>query len=331
LLIRLAARSTCFLIYTFRGWPQPLLSPDLLPEVKVITVSRSNDPPPTITVDALFARLHDERGSAPPQQQGDGPESHTIPSDQGGGIGMQPPPPLESPADLQIAHEWLQAETARLEAYTRNQFAAIQQQHQALLAKQFRSEEALALRAQELNREMKFLGSQSEDLQNRARELAEREAALGAHMERLANAEQEILSNPIREDAGAHRTLLERLRADAAQLQAAGADAHTDAAAWEAALKERQQAWEHNHATLVARQVAMEQRYATLEKAEAASQRRLAELDEVEQLLRTEFEQQERRLALDREEIAILRARLRTQISKLEAGLDEQEEDAVPV
>jgi hypothetical protein len=286
---------------------------------------------PSLSVDALFARLHYDRTG------GAGPESQSIPSDQADGIGtpphaeLQPPPPLDDAADLQVANEWLQAERARLEAYTRSQFGALQQQHQSLLAKQFRGEEALALRAQELNREMKFLASQSEALQSRARELAEREAAFTAQMERLASVEQELLSNDMRENPEAHRALVERLRAETAQLQAAGVDAGTNAAAFEAALKERQQAWEQKHATLLARQGEIEQRFAVLQKAEQASQRRLAELDEVEQLLRKEFEQQERDLALERQEIDVLRVRLRVQIRKLEEGVDEMEEDAVPV
>ena len=301
-----------------------------------MTVSRPNASPRTHFVDTLFARLHDERagyatalppGSGPPGQAVDGPPSLAE---------LQPPPTLKDPSDLVAAHEWLKAERARLEAYTHSQFAAIQQQHQALLAKQFRSEEALALRAQELNREMKFLASQSEALQWRARELAEREVALSAHMEKLARAEEEFLAiqqtgKNITLSTAAHRKLLEQLRADMAQLQAAGANARAEAAAFETALRERQEAWEKKHAALVARQEEMEQRYTALEKAEEASQRRLAELDELEELLRSEYEAQERRNSQERQEIDVLRTKLRIQIRKLQEGLDENEEDAVPV
>src|SRR5262249_40470375 len=66
----------------------------------------------------------------------------------------QEPPTFTSQADLQTAYEWFRAEKARLEAYTHSQFTAIHTQHQALLAKHVRSEEALAIRAQELNREI---------------------------------------------------------------------------------------------------------------------------------------------------------------------------------
>jgi hypothetical protein len=277
----------------------------------------------SVTVDALFARLHYDQTQGPSQHAG--PEGQWPPGEQ---AASPPPPPLESPADVQVAQEWLSAERARLEAYTRSQFAALQQQHQALLAKQFRGEEALALRAQELNREMKFLASQSEALQNRARELAQREAALIVHMERLASLEQELVSSASPE---AHRALIEQLRAETAQLQAAGAESGANVAALSSGLKQRQQAWEHEHEAFLARQVQMEQRFAALEQAEQALQRRIAELDEVEQLLRNEFEQQERRLAFERQEIDVLRFKLRSQITKLQQGVNEAEEDAVPV
>jgi chromosome segregation ATPase len=301
-----------------------------------MTASRPNVPPRTVSVDTLFARLHDERaGYATTLPPGGGMQGQAM--DGAPSVAeMQPPPALKDPADLVAAQEWLRAERARLEAYTHSQFAAIQQQHQALLAKQFRSEEALALRAQELNREMKFLASQSEALQLRAREWAEREAALSAHMEKLARAEQELgaieqTGSNISETTAAHRALLEQLRIDMEQLQAAGVNARNETAAFEASLKERQEAWESKHAALVARQEEMEQRYAALEQAEQALQRRLAELDELEEALRAEFEQHEQRAAQERQEIDVLRTKLRVQIRKLEEGLNEAEEDAVPV
>jgi chromosome segregation ATPase len=288
------------------------------------------------TVDQLFARLHDDRAEyaiTPPYDAGTG---GSFQNGMSAYAEVQSPPQLENSADLQVAQEWLQAERKRLEAYTHSQFAAIQQQHQTLLARQFRSEEALALRAQELNREMKFLASQAEALQNRAHQLAEREAVLSQQVERLAGAEQALLTiletgSDIQEDAAGRRTILERLRTDMAELRAASSHAPADAAAFEAALRERQRAWEEKHGALVARLEEMEQRYTALEKAEQASQRRLAELDELEELLRTEFEQQEKRLAQERGEVEVLRLRLRAQIRKLEEGLDPAEEDAVPV
>ena len=103
-----------------------------------------------------------------------------------GVVGPQTPPPLKDPADLEAAQQWLQAERGRLEAYTRSQFEMIRQQHQALLAKHFRSEETLALRSQELNREMQFLAAQTEAFQRQAQELAERERVFAAQTERLS-------------------------------------------------------------------------------------------------------------------------------------------------
>jgi chromosome segregation ATPase len=301
-----------------------------------MTVSRPNASPRTISVDTLFARLHDERaGYATTLPPGGGVQGQAM--DGAPSLAeMQPPPVLKDPADLVAAQEWLKAERARLEAYTHSQFAAIQQQHQALLAKQFRSEEALALRAQELNREMKFLASQSEALQLRARELADREVALSTHMEKLARAEQELLAmeqtgTNLSDTTAAHRALLEQLRVDMEQLQAAGANARSETAAFEASLKQRQEAWENKHAALVARQEEMEQRYTAMEKSEEALQRRLTELNELEEVLRAEFEQHEQQAAQERQEIDVLRTKLRMQIRKLEEGLDEAEEDAVPV
>src|SRR5262249_52743631 len=146
----------------------PSVAGQTLPRPTAMMVTASTPSQRALTVDELFARLHDDRaGTALPSAGG--LETPPVQNGTPAYPGPQPPPKLESPADLQAAHEWLQTERQRLEAYTRNQFAAIQQQHQALLAKQFRSEEALALRAQELNREMKFLASQAEALQSRAR------------------------------------------------------------------------------------------------------------------------------------------------------------------
>src|SRR5947208_10840563 len=42
--------------------------------------------------------------------------------------GPEPPPALEDPANTKAAYDWFQSERARLEEYTRYQFAAIPQQ-----------------------------------------------------------------------------------------------------------------------------------------------------------------------------------------------------------
>jgi len=162
----------------------------------------------------------------------------------------QPPPALEDPSDLQAAYEWLRVEKHRLEQYTRSQFASIQQQHQALLDKHFRSEQSLALRSQELNRQRRC---------NDARELADREAALSGQMDQLARAQEELLtleqtSQNIRQDTKIQHSLLEQLRAQTAQLQQSHLASRSEFDNFEIALKERQQAWAEKQAELSAHQ-----------------------------------------------------------------------------
>src|SRR5438132_14032154 len=147
-----------------------------------------------LSIDWLFAQLPgQDAGHRTPMPLPGGPIAGTPLAEPSGGapapaiVWPQAPPALEDPSDLESAYEWLRAEKQRLEEYTRSQFATIQEQHQALLNKHFHSEQSLALRCQELNREMKFLAGQAETLQRRARELAEREAALSEQMARLAH------------------------------------------------------------------------------------------------------------------------------------------------
>jgi len=115
-----------------------------------------------LSIDWLFAQLPGQDAgyrTPTPLPDGDQSSAGTSPELPGGAAvpsmeWPQPPPALEDPSDLQAAHEWLRVEKHRLEQYTRSQFATIQQQHQTLLDKHFRSEQSLALRCQELNREM---------------------------------------------------------------------------------------------------------------------------------------------------------------------------------
>src|SRR5262245_20862353 len=88
---------------------------------------------------------------------GDGPAfgSAALPADWPG-----QPPCLEGPADLQAAQAWLRAERARLEQFTRAQFAQLEQRHNDLLAQHYRSEAEMTVRTQEVNREMQFLAAQ---------------------------------------------------------------------------------------------------------------------------------------------------------------------------
>jgi chromosome segregation ATPase len=234
-----------------------------------------------------------------------------------------PPPPLQGPEDLRAAQEWLWLERQRLAEYTRSSFAAILQQHQAKTAQLMHNEEAIVLRAQEVNRELRFLATQSAALQQRARELSEREQALAAQMARLAAAQQQFLAvqqsrETIERNIGDQCALLEKLRAETAQLQAAGAEAQARFASQEAELHQRQQTWEKKQAESAARQAQIENRYAALEQSEATMQRRLAELDDLEARLREEFEDQERQLTQERQEIALLRTRLLTYLRQRE-------------
>jgi chromosome segregation ATPase len=278
------------------------------------------------SIDMLFTGLDGDAAAYTPL-----PRSHagpTFPALHPRDVPVRPlefAPSLPPEGDPRAAYEWLANEKRKLEEYTRGQFDMIQQQHQALLAKHFRSEEALALRAQDLNREMQFLASQSEALQRRAHELAEHEMMLNAQMEKLARAQEELIalennSESTRRDIDAQQQFLNELREETAQLQRVGQSTRTEFSDFEATLKERQQAWEKKQAEFVARQAQMEQRYAALDKAEEAHKRRMAELDELEDQLRREFEQSERALATERREMETLRARLRLHVERSQNG-----------
>jgi hypothetical protein len=95
------------------------------------------------SVDWLFAELPGEgsRSSGPVALFG-GPivrATQSLPPV----VWPEPPPKLEDATDLQAAYEWLQSEKGRLEQYTRSQFAMIEEQHQAMLAKHFGNEQTL--------------------------------------------------------------------------------------------------------------------------------------------------------------------------------------------
>jgi chromosome segregation ATPase len=223
--------------------------------------------------------------------------------------GPQEPPTLENPADVQAAYDWLQTEKGRLEEYTRSQFALIRQQHEAAMGKHFRQEEALTLRAQELNREMNFLAAQTEALQQRGRELNDWEVALTQQTEQFSQAQKELIhiqetSKNLQRDTAAQRAYLEELQAGTARRQAAARSARAEFDNFETMLKERQQAWEKKQDEISTRQAQMEQRYQALEKAEEAVKRRMRELDELEDRLHQEFEVQQQQLSRDRRQIA---------------------------
>ena len=243
-------------------------------------------------VDCLFVQLVEGNGAATPAP----PQAQWSPAGW-----PDPPADLENVPELREAYEWLQAERRRLEEYTRTQFAAIQQRHQAILAQHFRNEENLALRTQELNREMTFFAAQAKIIQERAGELARREKALAEQAETL-RAQQE-LQGLGQNATGPHPA------------DGQGATETTSSGLAEAAhaLEEHQAAWEGKQAQIADRLAQMEQRYQALEQAEETARRRMAELDELENRLTQEFEKQERQLALERRQIEAVRARLRLQ------------------
>jgi hypothetical protein len=251
-------------------------------------------------------------------------------------MGPQDPPALESPADLDAAQEWLRSEKARLEEYTRAQFALIRQQHEAGMAKHFRTEESLTLRAQELNREMKFLATQTEALQQRSRELDDWEKALSQQMENLSQAQNELVriqttSENIQRDTEAQRAYLEELQAGTVKRQAAALAARADFENFETALKERQQAWEKKQEEISTRQAQMEQRYEALEKAEEAVKRRTRELDELEDRLQQEFELNEQHLARERRQIAEMLLEVQAEKARPRRGPTDYVPQLIPI
>jgi DNA repair exonuclease SbcCD ATPase subunit len=245
----------------------------------------------------------------------------------------EPSETIRQSPELLDAYQWLQAERQRLDAYTRKQFATIQHQHQTLLAQHFRNEEALALRTQELNREMAFFAAQAKAIQERARGLAQREQALVAQTEKLSRAQAELMKigqapgtpfpNP---DVG---RILEELKTETAGLRQSEELAGGEFEGVEAALKERQEAWEKKQAEISERISQMDKRYQDLEKAEEATCRRLAEMEELEMRLEQEFAKQEPQLARERRENERLRAMLRVQ--GIDPDLEVPVAEAVPV
>jgi chromosome segregation ATPase len=249
-------------------------------------------------------------------------------------IWTEPPDSLKKNPDLQDAYQWLLAERQRLEEYTRKQFASIQSQHQTLLSQHFRNEETLALRSQELNREMAFFAAQAKAIQERARGLSQRERTLSAQTAKLSWAQSEL--RKIQDNTGAISLhpeigrILEELQAESARLSQSEVVARAEFEGVETALKERQQAWELKQTEITQRIAQMDKRYQDLEKAEDAARRRLAEMEELEIRLEQEFEKQERQLAIERREIERLRTKLRMQGINPDGDADAPVAQALP-
>jgi hypothetical protein len=219
---------------------------------------------------------------------------------------------------MQAAYQWLQNEKDRLEKYTHAQLDILHRKHQEEVQRHYRHEESLVLRAQEVNRELQFLASQSQAMQQRAGELAQWESSLAAQMDKVHRAQEEFLkiqqtSDNLQKDTEAQQRCLEALRAETAQLQVSRTTAHAEFAKLETTLTEHHQLWQTKQAEITARQIEMEERYRRLEEMEAAARRRLAEVDDLEERLRQEFETQQTQLARDRRDLEMLYEKLRRQ------------------
>lgn len=262
--------------------------------------SNGSHPLQAPAVDCLFVQLAEGNGAGHPV-----PSRHESSPSAGPAPAVWPDPPadLENVPELREAYQWLQGERRRLEEYTRSQFAAIQQRHQAILAQHFRNEENLAIRTQELNREMTFLAAQAKIIQERAGELARREKALAEQTATLAKVQQEFRQDNQNPASDA---------SDSADWQVETRTAAQGLAEVADALQEHQAIWESKQAAIADRLAQMEQRYQALEQAEEVARRRMAELDELENRLNQEFEKQERQLALERRQLETQRARWRS-------------------
>jgi chromosome segregation ATPase len=273
--------------------------------------SRTSDSSPTQTIDWLFSHLSDGR-AAPPPPPAPLPSANPVPE------GIQPPPPLETAADVQAVHAWLQRERARLDAYTRAQLNRLQQENQAVVSQHYLNEQALILRSQELSRKEELLVQQSHSLQQQARELSDREQALTGQLSQWWRGQEELaaiqeVSATVRGDLDSQRALLQTVQAETAALLKARQSAEADLQTLEMALREQRDARVREEALLAARRSQLEQRLADVDRAEQAVQRRVGELDELEARLQQELEAQEKHLARERRELADLYAWVREQ------------------
>ncbi len=250
--------------------------------------------PYTQSVDVLFSHLSNGgAGERPTPAQ---PEPPARVEDQ-----PQPAPPAFRSAETQAEHHWLQEERRRLEAYTHNQFGALKQQHDALLARRFEIEEKLALQGQEINREMNLLSARRDVLQRHEQELAGREQALHHQLAELAHAEHQLTTfrqkcEQVKQEIEEHQAVLEPLQAERARLEEENRTARAGLEAREAEHNQRRQALDEEHARLSASRKQVEQRYEALAEAEQRLDRRMREEEELEARVRRDAEQRVREL-----------------------------------
>lgn len=271
-------------------------------------------------VDAIFARAPLTR---PPVDlaQTPSPPGNLDPARYQREVAAAPQPPPEG--DTQADYAWLIEERKRLEAYTHQQLAQVKQQREEFLRYCTQMEEALALKGQNLNRQLKQVATQAEAQEQRARELAEREAFVASHQQQIMAAHQELtrlqnLGRQWQEESEAQRQMLEALRAEAAMLDEAVRFARRELVGYEEALEYRKRSWQEQHEELASRQLHLEDRFRTLEGSEESLRQRLQEVDELEAQVRTELEEREQQLALDHRQAAALREQLRQRLCEAE-------------
>src|SRR5438105_9565040 len=113
-------------------------------------------------VEWLFSQANDNESwlggrapVAPPPRPA--PEPVELPADW-----PQEPPALDHPEGVRAAQAWFQAERARLEAYTKEQFRRIRERDQEALSRHYQREADMARREREVSREVQFLTAQAE-------------------------------------------------------------------------------------------------------------------------------------------------------------------------
>jgi hypothetical protein len=277
--------------------------------------NRSDSPHVLRALDSVFSQL----GGKPDLESG--PEAGATAPDSTAAASpaeIQPPPKVETQADLQAAYEWLLRERKRLENYTNSQLARLKNEHAAMLSRHYTNEQVLILRTQELANKEEFLTRQTRSLQEQAAQLAERERALADQREDLCRAHDEHAAvqescDGARHDAEVQHALLDTLRAETVAVQRDREKARADLDVMEQRLEQQREGREREQALLAARQAELDQRFNALQKAEEATERRLRELDDLEARLQQEIEDQEHRLAAERKAVAAMAAQLRQQ------------------
>jgi hypothetical protein len=274
-----------------------------------MTTSNGWRPPPIQVIDWLFTHYND-----PPAA--DGPFAAAPAAEEALNWEPESPPPIQDPADLRAANDWLHRERGRLRQYTETQLARIRTEHQSLVQQKYLNEQTMILGGQELTRKEELLARQSRALQQQALELSRREQALCGQLEQWSRARGELETiSQVRvqteQETAQLKSLLGGLRDETLALQKAREETQAELEAMAQALEQHREQRAADLARARANQEEMERRLRALDLAEQVAQRRVADLDDLEVRLREEFEEQERRLADQRRDVAALYARLR--------------------